>query len=207
MTVCVECGCSTAATVEHRVVGGVSTQDSIRLARCGRCGRVCDKYEERDAVLVVLDAVLLRRPALRHLLCNTPAPEPSACPPRSTVLAVLTPLFWLAGLRADLATALAFAVGAVLPCLVLWAALGDKGLLGKTVVVALNVAFPAACLCLVWGPQPSHILHTFAALLYLAVLCNAYAILGKERRSNNQQQQPEHKEGEGEAAGKRGGSE
>lgn len=186
MTVCVECGRPVAATVERRDVGGVQTADSVRLARCGGCGAVCDKYEEYDALLVLLDAMLLRRAALRHLLCNSAVAAPAGAPRRAVALAALAALGWLAGLRPTgsvwrraAVLALAAAAGA-LPCLVLRVrGVLDARALRTAAVAALDVAFPLAALALVWGPVPHHILHIGAALLYLSVLYNAALILSQ----------------------------
>lgn len=191
MTVCVECGRAVAATVERRDVGGVQSADSVRLARCGGCGAVCDKYEEYDGLLVLLDAMLLRRAALRHLFCNSAAAAtaPHGPPRRAAVLAALAALGWLAGLRPAgpvprraAVLALAAAAGA-LPCVALRVACGLRGAALRTAaVVALDVAFPLAALALVWGPVPHHILHTGAALLYLCVLYHAALILPQQQQ-------------------------
>lgn len=64
--VCIECGC---------VVRQLFCVESsaIRLSRCEQCLSVADKYVELDATLLLLDIVLLRCPAYRHLLFNTRA--------------------------------------------------------------------------------------------------------------------------------------
>jgi hypothetical protein len=43
---------------------------NIRLTRCAKCGKVADKYIEYELLLVLLDAILHRKPAVRHLLYN-----------------------------------------------------------------------------------------------------------------------------------------
>lgn len=43
---------------------------NIRLTRCSKCGKVADKYVEYELLLVLLDTVLHRKPAVRHLLYN-----------------------------------------------------------------------------------------------------------------------------------------
>ena len=43
----------------------------IKLLACLHCGRVCDKYLEYDGTLLLLDAALQSKPALRHLLINS----------------------------------------------------------------------------------------------------------------------------------------
>ena len=42
----------------------------IKLVQCPHCGRVCDKYLEYDGTLLLLDAALQSKPALRHFLIN-----------------------------------------------------------------------------------------------------------------------------------------
>lgn len=204
MKVCVECGCVVEATVERRGVGGgVPTADSVRLARCQSCGAVCDRYEEYDALLVLLDAMLLRRPALRHLLCNHTDPSPPQ-PRRAETLAALAALCWLGGLRLAgpvqhrlALTALLTAAGA-LPLGVLRACgvFPDAHTLRRAAVVALDVAFPLAALALVWGPSPHHILHTGAAILYFSVLYNAANIFSSSSFSKHEQQRHEQQEQE-----------
>jgi hypothetical protein len=43
---------------------------NIRLTRCAKCGKVADKYVEYELILVLMDAILHKRPAVRHLLFN-----------------------------------------------------------------------------------------------------------------------------------------
>lgn len=43
---------------------------NIRLTRCQKCGKVADKYVEYELLLVLLDTVLHRKPAIRHLMYN-----------------------------------------------------------------------------------------------------------------------------------------
>ena len=42
----------------------------IKLQHCDHCDKVCDKYLEYDGTLLLLDAALQSKPALRHLLIN-----------------------------------------------------------------------------------------------------------------------------------------
>jgi hypothetical protein len=49
---------------------GSSGGGDIQLATCARCGEAVDPYCEREGLLVVLDAVLLRPEAYRHALLN-----------------------------------------------------------------------------------------------------------------------------------------
>ena len=187
MTVCVECGELVAATIERHDVGGVHTADSVRLARCQHCGKVCDKYQEYDVLLVLLDAMLLRRPALRHLLCNVPSSLESGNGLLSseTVLALLSLVFWIVGVHPvysgqwSIVIATVLLAFSVLPyvclkfvCKVSWEQLR------RIALVALNVVFPFCCFCLVWGPEPYYILHGFSYFLHLCVLFNAFFIFG-----------------------------
>lgn len=43
---------------------------NLRLTRCDRCNCVADKYVEYELQLVLMDIVLHRRPAARHLMFN-----------------------------------------------------------------------------------------------------------------------------------------
>jgi len=62
--VCVECG----VTLDSLYVE--FSEGNIRLTRCEKCGSVADKYIEYELVLVLIDIVLHRQPAYRHLLHN-----------------------------------------------------------------------------------------------------------------------------------------
>ena len=195
MTVCVECGEPVATTVERRDVGGVQTADSIRLARCKHCGRVCDKYEEYDVLLIELDAMLLRRPALRHLLCNVSVVEDadSKVFTGERITAVLSVVFWIIGLRPTLVSWNTAFVAAILLviCIAPFLVLGLVCKMGtqqlqRVALVALNVVFPFCCFCLVWGPQPYFILHGFSLLLYMSILFNAFMVLGRNKHSGKQ---------------------
>jgi len=42
----------------------------LKLVQCSHCGRLCDKYLEYDGTLLLLDAALQSKPALRHFLIN-----------------------------------------------------------------------------------------------------------------------------------------
>lgn len=46
------------------------SEKNFRLTRCSHCGRVADKYIEFELLLVLIDIVLHRKPAYRHLLFN-----------------------------------------------------------------------------------------------------------------------------------------
>ena len=63
-TVCVECG-KEAQEAYKELRGGI-----IRLSHCEACTKVVDKYVEYDAVLIILDILLHKAQAYRHLLFN-----------------------------------------------------------------------------------------------------------------------------------------
>ena len=65
--VCVACG----APVPRLFVGGGGA-GALRLARCrsGRCRAIADRYLEYEPVLLVVDLLLHRVPAYRHLAHN-----------------------------------------------------------------------------------------------------------------------------------------
>jgi hypothetical protein len=66
MKVCVECGeTAPCLYVEY-------SPKNIRLLRCTSCQSILDKYLEYDLVLVFIDLVLLKSPAYRHILLNSP---------------------------------------------------------------------------------------------------------------------------------------
>lgn len=61
---CIECG-SQIDNLYRDYKGG-----SIKMSRCKVCNKVADKYVEYDPVIILLDALLLRQQAYRHLLIN-----------------------------------------------------------------------------------------------------------------------------------------
>jgi len=63
--VCVECG-KHANELYRKYPGGV-----IKIASCDACNSIADKYIEFDPIIVVLDIILHKIQAYRHLLCNT----------------------------------------------------------------------------------------------------------------------------------------
>lgn len=69
MKVCIECGLPT----ENLYIA--YSKQNIRMLRCKSCNKVCDKYQEFDVIIVVIDLVLLKKPAYRHILFNTTAPN------------------------------------------------------------------------------------------------------------------------------------
>lgn len=46
------------------------SKNNIKLNRCPKCGGIADKYIEFELLLVLIDVILHRKPALRHLLYN-----------------------------------------------------------------------------------------------------------------------------------------
>lgn len=63
--VCVQCG--RRAPHLYQRFGG---ETNIRLSVCGECGGVVDKYVEFEPMLLVIDLILHRREAYRHVLFN-----------------------------------------------------------------------------------------------------------------------------------------
>eukprot|EP00920_Eleutheroschizon_duboscqi_P028510 GHVT01069440.1.p1 GENE.GHVT01069440.1~~GHVT01069440.1.p1 ORF type:complete len:663 (+),score=63.07 GHVT01069440.1:357-2345(+) len=64
MGICVECGSSVSHT--YREFG----KGNIRLTCCDRCGEVADRYVEYDALLILLELILHKEQAYRHILFN-----------------------------------------------------------------------------------------------------------------------------------------
>jgi hypothetical protein len=64
--VCVHCGFPTVSL--YRILSG----SNIKLMECSNCHEDVDPYIEREMLLVVIDWVLLRRPAYRHVIFNRP---------------------------------------------------------------------------------------------------------------------------------------
>jgi len=64
MSVCVECG----AQVPNLYME--FSHENIKLTRCVACNQVADKYIEYELVLVVIDIILHRIQAYRHVLFN-----------------------------------------------------------------------------------------------------------------------------------------
>lgn len=62
--ICVECG-KEALQAYKQLRGGI-----IRLSHCEACSSVVDKYVEYDSVLIILDILLHKAQAYRHLLFN-----------------------------------------------------------------------------------------------------------------------------------------
>ena len=63
---CVECGCEdngNTAYVQY-------SEGSIRLKRCVRCSQLVDKYIEFEWILIIIDIILFRVQAYRHVLRN-----------------------------------------------------------------------------------------------------------------------------------------
>jgi len=61
---CVECGAPVSVTYRTHPTG------AVKLARCGACGKFADEYVEYDLTIVVLDMILYKAPAYRHLVFN-----------------------------------------------------------------------------------------------------------------------------------------
>lgn len=65
MAVCIECGLKSKQQLFRRYTGG-----AIQLMQCANCQEVIDKYVEFDAVILLLDVLLLRIQSYRHLIFN-----------------------------------------------------------------------------------------------------------------------------------------
>jgi len=68
MYVCVYCGSPCAALYRQLNKNSLS---SIKAMHCERCQRIVDPYIEREWLLVVIDCILLRPEAYRHILYNS----------------------------------------------------------------------------------------------------------------------------------------
>lgn len=66
--VCVECGAGVPLLVRDYGKG------NVRLAICGACNEVADKYVEYENVLLFLEVMLLKPQVYRHILYNLPSP-------------------------------------------------------------------------------------------------------------------------------------
>ncbi|XP_070577386.1 protein ARV1-like [Ptychodera flava] len=63
--VCIECG--TSATELYRYFSG----NVLKISHCEKCGKAVDKYIEFDPVIILLDAILHKTQAYRHILYNS----------------------------------------------------------------------------------------------------------------------------------------
>ena len=62
--ICVHCGTAVRSLYREYSKG------NIRLSRCGRCGNFADEYVEMESKLVVIDLILHKTSAFRHVLVN-----------------------------------------------------------------------------------------------------------------------------------------
>jgi hypothetical protein len=115
--------------------------NNIRLTRCPKCEKICDKYIEYEQPLILLDVALQRLEAYRHILFNSPAYQ-------------LSPVWLLAFLAASAAgrTVLAFFESFV------WHNVGDR----SATAYAVNRPLPA--------PAVSWLLWEFVKQLVLLLL-------------------------------------
>ena len=63
---CVYCGTPTTRLYRHLL----SSSHSIKLTTCSTCNQIVDPYIEREVLLIVIDCILLREEAYRHVLYN-----------------------------------------------------------------------------------------------------------------------------------------
>lgn len=61
------------------------SERNFRLTRCGHCGSVADKYIEFELLLVLIDIVLHRKAAYRHLMFNRYHPIVAEVTPPSSL--------------------------------------------------------------------------------------------------------------------------
>ena len=64
--VCIHCGYPTSCL--YRLLPG----NHIKLVECKNCHHDVDPYIEREMLLVIMDLILLRSPAYRHIIFNRP---------------------------------------------------------------------------------------------------------------------------------------
>lgn len=57
--------------------------DNIHTVKCGACGKFADKYIECDMMLIFIDLLLLRAPAIRHVVFNSMAEKQGSPPPNT----------------------------------------------------------------------------------------------------------------------------
>ncbi|XP_043273702.1 protein ARV1 [Venturia canescens] len=65
MYTCINCG------VEVEELYRRYSPSVLKVLKCTKCGSLADKYIEYDPVIVLVDLVLLEKPAYRHLLYNS----------------------------------------------------------------------------------------------------------------------------------------
>ena len=63
--ICVECG-APCESLYHQL-----SPSSIKALTCSNCGEIADPYIEQEWLLVVIDCILMRLEAYRHVLFNT----------------------------------------------------------------------------------------------------------------------------------------
>ncbi|XP_024935744.1 protein ARV1 isoform X2 [Cephus cinctus] len=65
MNTCINCG------AEVKELYRRYSPSVLKVLKCDKCGSIADKYIEYDPVIVLVDLVLLEKPAYRHLLYNS----------------------------------------------------------------------------------------------------------------------------------------
>nr|XP_022904202.1 protein ARV1 [Onthophagus taurus] len=63
--VCINCGAKISQLYKEY------SPTVLKLTKCEQCGQTADKYVEIDLGIIVIDLVLLKTEAYRHILCNT----------------------------------------------------------------------------------------------------------------------------------------
>lgn len=63
--ICINCGSSNVSIYKQ------FSKDIIKLTTCESCGDVVDKYAEIELSIIIIDMLLLKKAALRHVLFNS----------------------------------------------------------------------------------------------------------------------------------------
>ncbi|XP_058825056.1 protein ARV1 [Topomyia yanbarensis] len=63
--VCINCGCS-VPELYRRISSTV-----LKITECGTCNKPADKYIEFEVLIILIDLILLSKPAYRHILYNS----------------------------------------------------------------------------------------------------------------------------------------
>ncbi|KAA0170702.1 hypothetical protein FNF28_01246 [Cafeteria roenbergensis] len=165
--VCVECGSPVQALYLR------FSQGNIRLTRCPTCGETADPYLEMDAVLVLVDLILLRRPVYRHLLVNLLPRRPDSFALLSRILLAVIASLALAKLYLVATTSSALpleSTAGLIPFrarrLLLSAVRGQRSPLEDAVTFALTATLENT----VFAPRPSEVAYgAFKALTWFCV--------------------------------------
>ncbi|PHJ25514.1 hypothetical protein CSUI_000631 [Cystoisospora suis] len=89
MVICVECSNALPCTYREYPRGSLN----IRLQRCEGCGCIADKYIEYELLLIIIDLLLHKKQAYRHVLFNRLPYADTGVPPPLRSLAIICILF------------------------------------------------------------------------------------------------------------------